>query len=229
MRLREKSGFTLECYPPSTLVPFPVLNRVFNLAARMTGDRQFGARVGQAVRLEDAGAFVEYALQGETLGDLVARANAAQPLHTNQLIMDLRVFDGQAHWRILYRTHAEPTVEHHAQLWLLLMLSSLRRTPGARNDQIEIHLADPYVADARLLESRLDIRARPRASDYELTFPAQWLNGWTPVAGLPPDLFVEVLGALSRPAVAQANGGSGDGRPRTPRPAAVWRNWRRRR
>ena len=54
-------------------------------------------------------------------------------------------------------------------------LGTVRRCTGARKDQIEIHVAEPYAAEARLLESRLDVRVRPRTNDYELGFPAHWL------------------------------------------------------
>ncbi len=113
-QLRRDSGFTVADYSPSTLVPFPLMNRVYNLAAKLSGDPQFGARVGQAIRLEDFGPFVEYALHGETLGDFIKRFIAAQPLHSNQLVMDLRVVGGQAHWRLRYRTNAEPSSIMHS-------------------------------------------------------------------------------------------------------------------
>ncbi len=192
-QLRRESGFTVADYAPSMLVPFPLMNRVYNLAAKMSGDRQFGARVGQNIRLDDFGPFVEYALHGETLGDFIKRLIAAQPLHSNQLVMDLRAVCGQARWRLRYQTNGEPTVEHHAQLCLMQGLSALQRYAGARRHEIEIHVAEPYAAEARLLESRLDIRVRPRAGDYELAFPAQWLDHWTPIAGLPPDLSLEAF------------------------------------
>ena len=192
-QLRRKSGFALADYAPSMLVPFPLMNRVYNCAAKITGDRQFGARVGQIIRLEDFGPFVEYALRGETLGELIARSIAAQPLHSSDTFQDLRVVGGQACWRLRYGSNAEATVEHHAQRTLMQMLAAVRRTPGANKDAIAIHVAEPYAAEARLLESRLDVRVLPRANDYELGFPAQWLDSWTPIAGLPPDLSVEAL------------------------------------
>jgi len=169
------------------------MNRVYNLAAEMSGDRQFGARVGQVIRLEDFGPFVEYALQGATLREVIARAIAAQPLHSSESLTDLRVAGGQARWRLHYRANAEMTVTHHAQRTLMQMLSVVRRYPGARKGEIEMHVAEPYAAEARLLEGRLNVRVRPRATAYELAFPAQWLDKWTPVAGLPPDLSVEAL------------------------------------
>jgi len=192
-RLRRESGFAAADYSPSMLVPFPLMNRVYNLAAKMSGDPQLGARVGRNFRLEEFGPFLEYALYGETLGDVIARSINAQPLHSNQLSMDLRVVGGQAHWRLRYQTNAEPTVEHHAQMCLMQALGTVRRCPGARKDQIEIHVAEPYAAEARLLESRLDVRVRPRTNDYELAFPAHWLGKWMPIVGLPPDLAVEGL------------------------------------
>ena len=187
-QLRREFGFALVDYAPSTLVPFPLMNRVYNSAAKITGDRQFGARVGQIIRLEDFGPFVEYALHAETLGQIIARSIATQPFHSSDLTTDLRVGGGEARWRIRYRTRAEPTVEQHAQRSLMQMLAAVRRAPGARNGAIEIHVAEPYAAEARLLDSRLGIRVRPRANDYELAFPAQWFERSTPVAAMPPDL-----------------------------------------
>lgn len=192
-QLRRESGFSLADYAPSTMIPFPVMNRVYNCAAKLSGDRQFGARVGQTIRLEDFGPFVEYALCGGTLGEFIARSISAQPLHSSELVMDLRVLGRHARWRICYRADAEPTVEQHAQRSLMQMLSAVRRTPGARSGEIEIHVAEPYAAEARLLENRLGISVMPRADDYELAFPAQWLGKSTPIAGLPPDLPVEAL------------------------------------
>ena len=189
-RLRRESGFRVSDYAPSMLVPFSLMNRVYNLAAKMSGDAELGARVGRNFRLEEFGPFLEYALYDETLGDVIARSINAQPLHSNQLIMDLRVVGGQARWRLRYQTNAEPTVEHHAQMCLMQALGAVRRCTGA---QIEIHVAEPYAAEARLLESRLDVRVRARTNDYELAFPAHWLWKWMPIAGLPPDLAVEAL------------------------------------
>lgn len=192
-QLRRDSGFTVADYAPSTLVPFPLMNRVYNLAAKMSGDPQLGARVGRNFRLEEFGPFLEYALYGETLGDVISRSINAQPLHSNQLIMDLRVVGGQARWRLRYQTNAEPTMEHHAQLCLMQALGTVRRCPGTRKTQIAIHVAEPYTAEARLLQSRLDVRVRPRTHDYELAFPAHWLRKWMPIVGLPPDLAVEAF------------------------------------
>ncbi len=174
-------------------MPFAVINRVYNLAAKLSGDSQFGARVGQVIRLEDFGSFVEYALQGATLREVIARTIAAQPLHSSESFTDLRVAGGQAHWRLRYRANPEPTVQHHAQRTLMQMLSAVRRYPGARKGEIEIHVAEPYAAEARLLEGRLEVRVRPRATAYELAFPEQCLDKLTPVAGLPPDLSIDAL------------------------------------
>jgi AraC-like DNA-binding protein len=194
-RLRLQTGFKLEGPAPSVLLPFVLMNRVFNLAARMSGDRQFGARVGQNIHLEDFGPFVEYALQGETLGQMIARSIAAQPLHSSELVMDLRVDGGRAIWRLCYRARCEPTVEHHAQRSLMQMLGAVMRYAGAGKSRIEIHVAEPHAAEAHLLESRIDVAVRPRASDYALSFPASWLDKWTPVAGLPAVLPLEELSA----------------------------------
>ena len=194
-QLRRKSGFTLTNYSPSTLVPFTVMNRVYNLAAEISGDRQFGARVGMTIRPEDFGPFVEYALCGESLGAVIARGNRAQALHSSDVDLDLRVLGNEARWRVRYRANSEPTVEHHAQRSLMQMLGVVSRFAGAEKDQIEIHVAEPFAEEARLLESRLDTKVRPRSSDYEIAFPAAWLAQWSPISGLPQGGPVEGLAA----------------------------------
>ena len=190
-RLRRETGLPAAVYAPSTLVPFALMNRAYNCAARLSGDPQFGARLGRTIRLEEFGPFVEYALHGETLGEVIARSMEAQHAHSNETIQDLRVVGDEAHWRIRYRTNAEPTVEHHAQRTLMQMLAAVRRTPEARDAAIEIHAAEPYAPEARILQDRIGVRVRPRADDYELAFPAQWLCERTPAAVLPPDVSIE--------------------------------------
>lgn len=198
-RLYRQSGFAGTGHAPFALVPFALMNRVYNCAARLSGDPQFGARLGQTIRLQDFGPFVEYALHGETLGEVIARSIAAQRFHSNELVQDLRVVGGEAHWRIRYETKAEPTVEHHAQRTLMQMLAAVRRAPKAQDDSIEIHVAEPYAAEARVLEVRIGVMVRPRAADYEIVFPAQWLRSWTPVTGLPPNVAVECAQYPDRP------------------------------
>jgi AraC-like DNA-binding protein len=193
--LRRDSGFALTTYSPSTLVPFPVMNRVYNRAAELSGDCQFGSRVGLTIRPEDFGPFVEYALCGEMLGDVIVRANVAQLLHSSDVDLDLRLVGDEARWRVRYRAESEPTVEHHAQRSLMQMLGTVSRFAGVRNERIEIHVAEPYAEEARLPESRLDIKVHPRSSDYEIAFPVEWLAQGSPIAGVPPDLAVEAMAA----------------------------------
>ena len=152
------------------------------------------------IRAEDFGPFVEYALCGETLGNIIARANAAQPLHSSDVDLDLRIVGDEARWRVRYRAKSEPTVEHHAQRSLMQMLGMVSRFAGARGEGLEIHLAEPYAEEARLLENRLDIPVRPRGSDYEIAFPASLLGRGTPIAGLPRGLLDEAAaGYRDRP------------------------------
>lgn len=194
-RLRRESGFTPTTFSPLTLVPFPVMNRVYNLAADMSGDRQFGARVGRTISPEDFGPFVEYALCGGMLGAVIARANGAQSLHSSDVDLDLRVLGDEARWRVRYRAKSEPTVEQHAQRSLMQMLGTVGRFADVRREGIEIHVAEPYAEDAVLLENRLDIRVRPRANDYEIVFSASLLGCGTPIVGLPPGLSDEAATA----------------------------------
>lgn len=192
-QLRRNSGFSLATYSPSTLVPFAVMNRVYNRAADLSGDRQFGCRVGLTIRPEDFGPFVEYALHGQTLRGIIARANAAQALHSSDVDLDLRASGDQARWRVRYRAKNEPTVQQHAQRSLMQMLNTVRRFAGLHKALIEIHVAEPNAEDARHLESRLDIPVRPRSDEYEIAFPAPWLDMGSPIASLPPDAPAEAM------------------------------------
>ena len=193
--LRRQSGFTRESCAPTDLLPFSLMNRAFNLAARMSDDRQFGARIGQVIRIEDFGPFLEYSLRGETLGQVIRRVVATEPLHHSDSITDLRAAGDRAIWRIRYHTKSEPTVEHHAQRSMMQMLHILRRYGGGKESQIEVRIAEPYAAEARLLECRIGLAVHARTSDYEVAFPAAWLDVWTPLPGAPPDLQLEFLAA----------------------------------
>ncbi len=99
----------------------------------------------------------------------------------------------RARWRLRYQTNAEPTVEHHAQMCLMQALGTIRRYAGAGDRSIELLVAEPYAPAARLLESRVGLAVRPRADDYELAFPARWLDQWTPIAALPPNLPIQAF------------------------------------
>ena len=85
--------------------------------------------------------------------------------------MDLRVVGGEALWRIRYRAKSELTVEHHAQRTLMPMLGAVGRYAGSRKDQVAIHVAEPYAAEARLLQDRLDVAVRPRRAIMKSLFP----------------------------------------------------------
>jgi len=193
MRLRRDSGFGLANHAPSTLVPFPVMNRAFNIAARLCGDGQFGMRIGQAIRLEDFGPFVEYALHGNTLQQFIQRAMVAIQYHNTESFTDLRVTGPRAFWRLLYRSNAESTLEHHAQRSLIMMLSAVRHYATAQTGDIELQVPGSHAPEGRRLENHLDIRVRSRTDDYELVFPSAWLHIPLPIAGLSADLTSDVL------------------------------------
>ena len=214
-RLRLQSGFTLETYEPSSPRAFrldePRLQSCREDERRSTVRRTCRPEY----RLQDFGPFVEYALQGETLGEMIARSIAAQPLHSSELVMDLRVVGGRAIWRIRYCARSEPTVEHHAQRSLMQMLGAVGRYAGARRNQIEIHVAEPYAAEARAAAKPSRHRgSASRKGDYAISFPSSWLDDWTPIVGLPADLSIEEL-APYRDRPLPENGGSGAGRART--------------
>lgn len=192
-RLRHDSGFALASYAPTTLVPFPVMNRAFNLAARLSGDGQFGARIGQMIHIDDFGSFVEYALHARTLRNFILRLIAALPLHNSESLTELRIVGGRAFWRLRYLSNAEPTLEHHAQRSLVLMLKAVRRYTVAGTSDIELHVAEPHAPEARGLERLLGISVRPRTNEYGLIFPSAWLDVSLPIAGVPADMSAEAM------------------------------------
>ncbi len=201
-QLRRQSGFGLDAYPSSLIVPFPIMNRAYNLAARMSGDDQFGARVGADLRIEALGPFVEYSLRGETLAEVIARTNSSQRLHTNALALDLSVADGRARWRLRCKSRLETSVESLAQRSLMLMFQPVRRMSGA--GEIEFHVAEPYSSQARKLEGWLGLKVHARADDYGITFPAPWLGNRAPLADRLAEVSMDALASYGNQQLPRA-------------------------
>ncbi len=184
-RLLNATHFGFTAGRPMQPVPFHLMNGLFNDAAALLGDRMLGARVGLSFQLEAFAPFVEYALAGASLGDVIARVNGVQPLHSSAEQLDLRVDGDQAIWRLRYPGCREPSVAQHAERTLMPMLGAIGRYAGQRMHEVTVHLAEASAAEARVLEQRLGLRIRAQQADYELVFPAAWLGNWTPLPGWP--------------------------------------------
>ncbi|MGL4542352.1 MAG: AraC family transcriptional regulator ligand-binding domain-containing protein, partial [Polymorphobacter sp.] len=94
-------------------VPFHLMNGAFNAAAAKLADPLLGARIGLMFVVEQFAPFAEYALAGATLGEVIARANASQPLHSSAERLDLRIEGDCAIWRLRYAAKSEPNVAQH--------------------------------------------------------------------------------------------------------------------
>jgi AraC-like DNA-binding protein len=212
-RLLSATHFGLVAYRPMQPVPFHLMNGLFIDAAALLGDRTLGARVGLCFQPEAFAPFAEYALAGASLGDVVFRANRAQPLHSSAERLDLRIEGDQAIWRLRYPGCSERSVAQHAERTLMPMLGAIGRYAGQRMHEVTVHLAEADAAEARVLERQLGMRVRGRQADYELVFPATWLGNWTPLPGwpdaaltaemapyidqpVPPDMVAAVIAAL---------------------------------
>jgi AraC-like DNA-binding protein len=185
---------------PMQPVPFHLMNAAFNAAAAELGDPLLGARVGLMFVVEQFAPFAEYALAGATLGEVIARANASQPLHSSAERLDLRIEGDRAIWRLRYPSKREPNVAQHATRTLMPMLGAVRRYARSEACRMSVHLAELGPQEARTLEQRLGLRVRGRQDDYELAFPAAWLGNWTPLPGWPEEIAAtELVSYISHP------------------------------
>lgn len=191
--LQPDSPTDLSACRPMQPVPFHLMNGAFRAAAAQLDDPLLGARIGLMFGLEDFAPFAEYALAGATLGDVIARAVRAQPLHSSAERLDLRIEGDRAIWRLGYDARNEPGVAQHAMRTLMPMLGAVRRYAGGKAGRIGISLAEVGTDDARRLEQLLGLRVRGRQENYELSFPAAWLGNWTPLQGWPDDLVAQEL------------------------------------
>lgn len=186
-------GLDLASADPLTPIPFALMNAVFERAAKLAGDELFGARVGAAMTPEDFGAFIDYCLAADTVGEMISRQTAASSMQSNAPRWDLSLRGGEAWWRLTYPADAGQPLVQHALHFLPTMIDGLRRYVGDDVAAAEAHVPGLYPAAARLLEEVLGVKARPRRDDAALVFPAAWLGRWRPVAGASPTVPIAAL------------------------------------
>jgi len=160
----------------TTPVPFASLNEVFNRAARATTDRLFPVRVANAMRPEEYGPFVDYALGAPTLGRGIARLCRLGHLQSNASGLAFRNDGRNATWVLRYRAARGLRVDHHALHVLVPMIAFVRRYAGASASPIGLDLASPHNAAHRAIEDALRVTVRGGGGEFAVTFPSEWLR-----------------------------------------------------
>lgn len=175
-RLLASENFHLDAMAPSTPIPFASLNEVFNRATRQSGDALFPVRVAKAMRPEDYGPMVVYALGAPTLGASINRIWQLVPLQSSAMSLELEVRGPEARWLLNYTAARSLNVDHHALHVLVPLVDIIRRFAGERPGQVGLDLASPRNHEYRIIEDALELPIRPGADRFSVTFPAGWLR-----------------------------------------------------
>ena len=175
-RLLAIADVRLDGMAPSTPIPFPNLNELFNRATRLAGDILFPVRVAQTMRPEDYGPLVVYALGGTTLEAGIRRLNRLATLQSNASILVLRDTGREAFWSLEYVKARGLRVDRHALHVLVPMVGFVRRYAGRLAEPIALDL--PANADAahHVIAQSLGIPVRPAADTFRVVFPSDWLK-----------------------------------------------------
>ena len=193
-RLLAGEGVYLEGMAPNTPVAFTSINAVFNQSARLNGDPLFPLRVARAMRPEDYGPLVRFALQATTLNTGIRRLCHLGPLQNNACRFRLAVAEGRAFWSLHYIAARGQRIDAHALHVLVPMIDFVRRYAAGLPEALMLHVTMPADAALRALEQALEVPVRGGADAACLTFPAEWLR-LASVAGRPgrPMSFAEMI------------------------------------
>ncbi len=116
---------------PAMLVPLKEQFRLLERAARDTGDAQFGARLGQNVRVKNLGAYGRWVAAGQNLEAALARAAVGlNAMLQTATVLKLERFGTVAHWSIELFDPASEGRYQHELLALCYMLDILRFHAG---------------------------------------------------------------------------------------------------
>ncbi len=175
-RLMASQDLRTEGMAPSTPVPFASLNEVFNRATRLSGDPLFPILVARAVRPEDGGPFVTYALGAPTLGAGIRRLCRLSPLQSNASIFGLSDTGVEASWSVHYIAARGLQVDHYALHVLVPMINFVRRYAGPSARPMTLDLTSPRDASHLAMEDALEVSVRADAEAFGIAFPSAWLT-----------------------------------------------------
>lgn len=173
-RLLAGEDIHLDRMTSGTIVPFLSLNEVFNRATRLSGDVLFPIRVAQAMRPEDYGPMVEFALAAPTLGAAIRRICRLTPLHSSANGFVLRADGRSAEWLLRYDGVRGLRIGHHALHILVPMVAFVQRYAGSPAGPVVLQLAGSGVARGAI-ENAIGSPVRDGATDFGIVFPAEWL------------------------------------------------------
>lgn len=181
-RLLASEDVRLDGLPPSTPIPFPNLNEVFNRATRLSGDILFPLRVALSMRPEDYGPLVIYALGAATLEAGIKRLNRFAALQSSASILVLRDARGEAAWSLEYIRARGLRVDRHALHVLAPMIAFIRRYAGASAEPIQLELPSGADTGHGAIGEALGVPVRAAADVFRVVFPSEWLNRQRPRA-----------------------------------------------
>jgi AraC-like DNA-binding protein len=116
---------------PATLVPLRDQFRLLERGARETGDEHFGARLGQAVRIQNLGAYGGWTAAAPDLEGAIVRAGEGlNAMLQTSTALKLECIGGMAHWSITLQDPASEGRHHHELLALSYMLDTVRFFAG---------------------------------------------------------------------------------------------------
>jgi AraC-like DNA-binding protein len=161
---------------PGTPIPFASLNELFNKATRLAGDPLFSLRVAAAMRPEDFGPVVAYALSASTLGAAIRRMNRVVVLQTNAVRTVLSDDGSTASWEVDYVAAKGLRVEHHAIHVIAPMIAFIRRYASDLLDQAIVELPSGVSVARTLVEQSMGLPVRSNRKGFRIVFPSAWLS-----------------------------------------------------
>lgn len=201
--LGRQEGVVLGADRSPAPLAFASMSRVFERAARMTGDDLFGLRVGGAMAPDDFGSLVTFGLSAATLKRCIARCGTLAQLQSNAVSLVLGGRGETAVWTLDYRRGAAGSCQQHALHILPAMMGSLRAYCGDDLSGLAIEAPLASHRTAAAMEDLLGVPVRTGAGRFGLAFPRDWLDR-EPRAGLrvPPvtlgDVFRHYVPRLPR-------------------------------
>jgi len=138
---------------PETLVPLKEQFRLLHRAARETGDPEFGARLGQNVRVQNLGAFGSWVSAAHDLDGALARSGQGlNAMLQSSTMLKLERFGPTARWSVELLEPASEGRYQHELLALCYMLDILRFYAGQQWSPDIVLTAGPKGAHKGVLE-----------------------------------------------------------------------------
>jgi len=145
-------------------------------AARLTGEHQLGLILAPYSRIENYGVLADYCLEGETMGDVMARCMKLIRFHASHDCMALHRHGDSLKWASKYASHGAPSYDQIAYGGIGAQINFLRMftEPDWLPDVIYLDIPKPRVTS--LLEDLYPCPVVFDAPELGLTFDREFLN-----------------------------------------------------